>query len=820
MKRQLLMSPLLLFLYMFSLNAQEGTVKKTQDIQGYVKDYQTGESLPYANIGLMGTDRGTTSNTEGYFVIVNAPVGICSLQVSYIGYEMKVVEIDNSPSERKVVTIELNPRALEMEQVDVVGEAYEIFKSSEEVSQLTLSPRELQSLPSLGQIDIFRSLQLLPGISGVSDGKAGLYIRGGTPDQNMVILDGMTVYHVDHFFGMFSAFNADAIKDVQIYKGGFPARYGGRLSSVVELTGKQGGDLKQLSFGVNLLSAAILYEIPFWGETGSFLISARRSYTDLLQSPFYNSIYEFVTGEEAATGSRPAGPGGGMRRGGGAFQQEVVPSFYYYDLNSKLSLDPTARDFITFSIYSGRDYLDKSRELDFAGRGFTNRQGEEFETRIDENLTDWGNLGGSIKWGHQWSSRGFSNLLISKSMYTSDYERSLSFGGSNIVGVDDSTGAARGLGTFAQNEFNTVNDLSFQLNNQWQVNENHRLEFGSFVASVGTDYRASVRDTINIVDVNSKSVSASLYAQDRWNIGRVLNFTLGLRTTYYDQTGVFYHAPRFSFGWLLSDKLRLKGAWGYYYQFINEITNENVLQGSNNFWLSSDETMVPGFSEHSILGVSYETLNYLFEVEGYYKTMDNLVEFTRRFQERSDYLNYFFFGGGVSKGVEFLAHKKFGSITGWISYTLGKVEHTFSNLNNGIPFPAEHDRRHELKVVGSYKWGPWNFSSTWIYSTGSAYTAPESQYFLEMLDGEEMSYIHVGDKNAYRLPDYHRLDLSVSRKFETDYFKWDIGLSIYNVYNHDNVFYRDYDLDVTPIIVSDVLMLGFMPTVFIKANLK
>jgi len=200
--------------------------------------------------------------------------------------------------------------------------------------------------------------------------------------------------------------------------------------------------------------------------------------------------------------------------------------------------------------------------------------------------------------------------------------------------------------------------------------------------------------------------------------------------------------------------------------------------------------------------------------------MDNLLEFSRRFQNDSDYLNFFFFGTGISKGAEFLAQKKFGITTGWLSYTLGNVEHTFPKLNNGDPFPASHDRTHELKLVAARKLGPWTVSSTWIYSTGNAYTAPESQYFLETLDGEVLSYIHVGEKNTFRLPDYQRLDLSLSRKFESENFVWDAGLSIYNAYDRNNVSYRDYDLDVTPIIVSDVLMLGFTPTLSLKVTLR
>ncbi|MCH7733520.1 MAG: TonB-dependent receptor [Candidatus Marinimicrobia bacterium] len=808
-----------ILLSMAVLTPQGDPPSETNDIQGYVKDKTTRETLPYANIWLIGTDRGTSSNTDGYFVIVNAPVGVCSLQVSYIGYETQVIEVINDPSSEQSLVIEINPKLIGMDQVDVVGEAYDIFKSSDNVSQMTLSPRQLQFLPSLGEVDIFRSLQLLPGISGVGDGKTGLYVRGGTPDQNMVILDGMIVYHVDHFFGMFSVFNADAIKDVQVYKGGFPAKYGGRLSSVVELTGKRGGDIRQMSFGANLLSANFSYETPLWNDRGSWLISARRSFTDILQSPLYNSMYEFVTGEESTTGTTMPGQGGGMR--GGAFQQEIIPSFFFYDLNSKLSLNPTSRDFLSLSFYSGRDYLDKSRELNLEGRGFTTSNGSEFQTRNDENVTDWGNLGASFKWGHQWSSRGFTNLLISSSSYTSNYERELSVGGANVAGVDTSTGAVRGLGGFAQDEFNTVNDQTFRLDNQWQFNDNHKLEFGTSISNIGTDYTATILDTISILDIYSKSLSTAVYVQDQWKPSSLFDLTFGLRSTYYDQTGKIYNAPRLSFGVNFSKNLRLKGAWGHYYQFINNITNENVLQGSKDFWLSSDNNLLPGFSQHFILGLSYDYPTYLFEVEGYYKSLENLLEFSRRFQDRADYMNYFFLGSGIAKGVEFLAQKKFGSLTGWVNYTLSQVEHTFPNLNDGQLFPANHDRRHEFKAVGTYKWGPWSLSSTFVYSTGNPYTAPESQYFLEMLDGESLSYIHVGEKNAYRLPDYQRLDFSVLRTFlQYSDFSWDIGFSIYNVLNHSNVSYRDYDLDVVPIIVSDIKMLGFTPTLFIKANLK
>lgn len=800
------------------LAAQNTPSDKPLDIQGYIKDWSTGETLPYANIILVGEDRGTTSNSDGYFVMVDAPATMCSLRVTYMGYENKTIAVDNISGKREMILIELKQKILEGQEVTVTANHYDIWESTPEISHVAISPRDLQTLPNLGEIDIFRSIKLLPGISVVGDGKSGLFVRGGTPDQNLVILDGMTVYHVDHFFGMFSAFNADAIKDVQVYTGGFPAKYGGRLSSVIDLTGKKGGDYQQISFGANLLSANFSYGTPLWGDAGSWIISARRSYTDIFQSPTYNAMYEFVTGSEATTGSSTPSFGGGMR--GGSIQQEVVPTFYYYDLNSKLSLNPTGRDFLSLSFYTGKDYLDKSRELSGAEDGFRTTAGASFDTRVDENLTDWGNIGASLRWGHQWNSRLFSSMLVANSVFTSNFERNLSFSGANVVGVDDSTGAARGLGAFAQNEFNTVNDLTIRLDNQWQLSSAHKLDFGLFGARVGTDYIATVRDTLNILDVRSKATSTALYAQDEWQISPRAKITLGLRSTYLDQTKTFYTAPRLSFGYSLTENLKLKGAWGHYYQFINTVSNENVLQGSKEFWLTASEDILPGFSEHSILGISYDSPDYIFSVEGYYKTLDNLVEFTRRFQDRADYLNYFFFGSGISKGVDFLAQKKSGSFTGWAIYTLANIEHEFPNLNGGIPFPASHDRTHELKLVGNYKLGSWNISSTYAYSTGNAYTAPESQYFLEMLDGQELSYIHVGDKNTYRLPSYQRLDLSFSKKWEDDHNEYDAGISFYNMFNHKNVSYRDYDLDVIPIIASDMLMLGFTPTLFIRINLR
>ncbi len=269
---------------------------RTQDISGVVLDMDNLEPLPYANIVVLEMNRGITTNSDGQFVLVDIPAVSCSLMISYIGYRSVTIGYDNS-GPQKQLDIRLKMEALDFQAVDVIADEYQIMKSTDEVSKVTLSPRQLALLPNMGEVDIFRSLQLLPGISSTGDGSSGINVRGGASNQNMILLDGMNIYHVDHFFGMFSAFNADAIKDVQVYKGGFPSKYGGRLSSVIDMTGKN-GDLtrRQFGLGANLMSSQILYETPII-LGGSWLFSFRRSYSDFMSSPFFDKMYEFVTGK-------------------------------------------------------------------------------------------------------------------------------------------------------------------------------------------------------------------------------------------------------------------------------------------------------------------------------------------------------------------------------------------------------------------------------------------------------------------------------------------------------------------------------------------
>ena len=798
------------------LMASAGPALAGHDISGHVADAETGEAFPYANVVLKGSRVGTFANVDGHFVIVNAPARVCTLVVTFIGYVDQEVPVDNRTRRTEPLRIMLEPRPFVQEDITVYGERYETWRMAELVGQMTLSARDVADLPGYGEMDVFRSLQLLPGVSAIGDGSSGLYIRGGTPDQNLVMLDGMTVYHVDHFFGVFSAFNASAIKDIQVYKGGYPARFGGRLSSVVELTGKT-GDIREpsFSFGANLLSTNAVLEVPLFGK-GSWLLSVRRSYTDVVRSDLYSSLFGKATGEDDSQQTSQPGMGGGPF--GGMFQQQTsVPDYYFYDFNNKITFSPTERDVLSLSVYGGRDNMVDSQTQGGLDLRFNTGSG----TRLYEDITDWGNLGGSFKWSRQWNNRFYSNVLMSASRYTSEHTttRDFAMDDDSGAGVDSSGHFIPGFGSMDTEEENRVEDMTFRLDNQWNIATNHELGFGTLISNVHTAYTATMFDTMMATDRAATSLETSVYLEDKWRIVRFWELTPGLRASWYEQADRVYYEPRISTRFFLTDNVTLSAAWGHFHQFINRVTNEDILEGSRDFWVIADDELEPGFAEHRILGLSYENTNWLFEVTGYWNAMENIIEFSRRLRQPGQEEDPFFMGSGTSRGVEFLAQRKFGNFTGWASYTLGQVEYTFPDMNEGEPFPASHDRTHEFKTVWIYKDGPLTLSSTWVFATGQAYTAPESQYYLTLLDGEQQSYFHVSDKNANRLPAYHRLDVSASlRLIDFELPNWEVGLSVLNLYNRQNVSYRKYDLDVTPITVTDVTMLGMIPTLFVKAS--
>lgn len=795
-----------------ALIAAAGAVQgqETRTVQGVVRDSATGETLPFANVSIPERDIATTSNRDGYFAIVNAPEGEFVLRVTFLGYTPREITISAELEDARF-TVQMARVPLRLEAVTVTAEEVQVVETVERPSTVKISPTEIAMLPNIGEVDIFRSLQLLPGISGSKESSSGLYVRGGTPDQNLVLLDGMTVYHVDHFFGFFSAFNAEAVKDVHFYKSGFPAQYGGRISSVVDMTGKTGDPNNvHVVLGASLLSAQAAAQLPLAGK-GSVLISARRSYTDVLQTGLYNSIFNSISGADSAA-SQPTGPGGG-RFGGGRFANATVattqPSFYFYDVNGKVTYQPSMSDVMAVSVYNGRDNLDDSR---FTSRDITGQNDiSRLVTTDVSDLTDWGNAGASGKWARQWHPRFYTNALVAYSKYSSKHQRN------NAIDIQDTDSLimSRVTGTL---EDNRVEDLSLRLDNEWQALSSHKLDFGVWYTHSKIDYLYTRDDTLSILDQNQQGSTFAGYVQDNWSITSGLNLTLGGRVTYHDLTSRTYFEPRASASIALTDRVTLKGAYGQYNQFVTRVVNENVTEGSRDFWLLADGDLVDvASSDHYVLGASYETRDYLFDAEVFHKDLRGLSEFSLRYQRSGISIDSLFYAGtGTARGLELLAQRKFGALTGWASYTLSEVEHTFPDLNNGEPFPALHDQTHEFKLVSMLSLGRLSFSGTWVFATGSPYTAPESEYAIDLLNGAQQSYIHVGDKNGLRLPDYHRMDLAAHYRFPLGRWIGDIGFSVFNLYNRANVWYREFDLSESPMLITDATYLGVTPSLSVR----
>jgi len=799
------------------IDQPEVVIEPTQidlTVSGQVVEKESGETLPNALVLVKQVKGGTTTNLDGYFTLFNVPTDTSTLVISYLGYDRLELKLTPELASSEMI-VELQSGATQLKEIVVQAQRDLMMEMSDNISQISISPAQISSLPSLGEKDIFRSLQLLPGVSATNESSAGLYVRGGTPDQNLVMFDGFTVYHVDHFYGFFSAFNANAIKDVQLYKGGFEAKYGGRISSVMELTGKT-GNVNKLSgsVGLSALSANGTLEIPFASGKGSILLAGRRSYTDVIQTGLYNNINDLFN--ESNSPPNQGGPGGGR-----FLQSQTEPSFYFYDLNGKVSFKPSDKDVFSFSVYNGQDNLDNSREIDntnFAGFGNAGANnngggsGFSFQNRT-EDLARWGNWGVSSKWSRKWSNYFYSNAVVGYSNYFSRRDR---FSLTEITRDDTTTTRQNGFV-----EDNDLKDITLRLDNELLLSQSNQLEFGVQLTYNDIAYSYQRNDTIVVLDRQDAGLQASLYLQDHWKPFAPLTVTLGGRATYYDVTGETYFEPRASLGYKITDRIRLKGAWGIYNQFATRIVREDITQGSRDFWLLADDVNNPiSSATHYIAGISYETDELLFDVEAYYKDMSGLSEFSLRFTPARGNIQaeeLFFEGVGTARGVELLVQRKFGKVTGWVGYTLSEVEHTFPELSD-TPFPALHDQTHEFKLVTNYKVGRWDLAGTWVYGTGKPYTAPIGGYEITLLDGSTNSYVSVGEKNIFRLPDYHRLDLSATYNFYLGKATSSLGLSVFNLYNNTNVWYKEYEIVEDEIIETDINYLGFTPNLFFNVK--
>ena len=773
-------------------------------LSGIVRDKTSGEALPFATVQVKGTTHGVSTNADGYFTLVKVPTDTTTLLIQYVGYQRTEVFLTPKMPKRNLL-IEVRPSSQSLNTVVVVGQREDVvLVNKEDISVIKMTPKKLEQLPNIGEKDIMRSFQLMPGVSASNESSSGLYVRGGTPDQNLILYDGFTIYHVDHLYGFFSAFNSNALKDIQLYKGGFESKFGGRLSSVTEISGKEGNQKKfNMGGDFSLLSANAFVEIPI-GDKFSSVVAFRRSYQGLV----YNKIFNKFNSQSSSTTTTTA-PQGGR---GGRFQQEAKATSFFYDLNAKLTYRPTDKDIVSFSLFNGTDKLNNGTASGGNGpSGFS---------MSSTDLTKYGNIGSSLKWSRKWSSKLYGNTVISYSNYYSDRDRSQERTMTNSAGEETTSST----GLFENND---LKDYSLRSDYQWDFLKNSSLQFGGFATYYDIKYTYAQNDTLTILDRHNFATLSGGYVQSKTKFFHdKVQLLPGIRVSYFDATGQLYYEPRVSMVVQITSGLSFKAATGKYYQFANRVTREDILSGSRDFWVLSDGDRIPVSSAiHYIAGLSYETPNYLFSVEGYYKTLEGLTEYSLRFNASPQGVNYnenFLNGTGYSKGIELLAQKKFGKINGWVSYTLGEAMNHFDGYST-TDYYASQDVTHEFKAVLLYKYKRWDFSATWIFATGRPYTAPSGAYAVTLLDGSTQEYFTVTAKNSLRLPDYHRMDLAVNYKLLVGEKRRDIGyigFSLFNVYNRKNVWYKEYSIVDDQIVETNVNYLGITPNFTLSLKLR
>jgi len=782
-------------------------------VAGLVVDAQTGETLPYANISLPRSRLGASADREGRFSLPNIPAAPCTLQAQHVGYFPQTLPVDSSTS---ALRIALRQKALPLQGLVVKAENWDVVQVSEVASHFALSPVTFSNFPSAGEKDISRSLQLLPGISAGNHSASGVHIRGGAPSQNLVLLDGMALYNADHAFGLFSAVNSDAIKDVRVYKGGFPARFGGRLSGVMEVTAKSGDFHRpRLSLGMNQLEAHAVLEVPLAGK-GALLLSGRRPFSENAAGGLYERVVDalFTNAAPVQYDLQEVELAEILSRSG----------IRFFDLLGKLTWMPGEKDILALSFYSGRD-RSNSHET-FRVSLFTDSLGAVFDSVRVEEKARWGNRGYSGKWHRAWNDGLSSTALITYSDYSSEHEVLHSSRVTrNNAEASSPDGPKFSASPLEQQAANHVKEATFRLDNSWKPHQHHALEFGAAMTSTelalqdeGYLIRANNSLALNAFQQHEKSRLLSLYAQDDWTPLPKLRVIAGLRVNRYEPGNKVNWEPRLSLSYPVSPQLAVKGAWGRYYQYVMQYGNDfqDLYYGSS--WiLAEGNRLWPGFAEHNIIGGKFENENLLLDIELYHKRLEGIIELLddRQFVGREGEKRAPLQSAGSADGVDILLQKKTGAITGWASYSLSRAR---TNVKpGGGSYPSNHDSPHNFKLAGNYSYRNCNFSATWQYASGKPYTVP----VVAPYHGAEIgftSYLFYAPpfRNDHRLPATHRLDFGVTRAFSNRLCQGKIGLSLLNVYDRKNVWYRYFTIRNKKLVPVEVNTFEITPTFFLE----
>lgn len=751
-----------------------------QTVSGTVTDARTGETLIGATILETATGRGTVSNAHGRYSLTPG-VASAQLRISYTGYTAQQHTLDLSSDAS--LNIRLEP-AVELDEVTVTAERISSPQTSQ-MSAIEVPVEQIRLVPVLfGEADVLKAIQLLPGVQSGTEGTSGIYVRGGGPDENLFLLDGVPLYNVNHLGGFFSAFNSDAIKNVTLYKGSFPARFSGRISSVLDITTNNGNDREwHGSASIGAIAAKFSIEGPIVKERTTMSLSLRRTYLDLLLQPFIMAASN-------------AGMGEGYAMGG----------YYFYDLNAKVTHKVSDRSRLYASFYGGNDalYLRAKTRDDYNYSG-----GYSYRDYIRMRY-GWGNIAASLRWNYVLNPQLFLNVTAS---YTR-YRNRLSLGFEEEYSSPEGSGYSEGEMSFRSG----IHDFGLRADFDYQPRPEHTVRFGGavtnhlFVPEVygakidirEDDYRPDPVDT-TMGESHVHAQEFTLYGEDDWSIADALKVNAGVALSGFLVSGKFYPSvqPRFSGRFMLTDDLSFKAGYAYMTQYLHLLSTSNVSLPTD-LWVPVTRRIPPMGSHQVAAGVVYTWKGIDFSVEGYYKWMHNLMEYlpgSSFFGSSTGWESKVCLGDGRAYGVELLAQKSFGQITGWVGYTLSRTLRTFPQLNEGREFPAKYDRIHDISVTLQYRPSErFDCGLTWVFATGNTATLAlqefegqtESQWVADYISTDEYGYVE--SRNNFRLPAYHRMDVSVNfhRRKKHGTRTWNI--SVYNLYNRQNPFiiYKGY----------------------------
>ncbi len=753
------------------------TVKQsnTRTISGFVEDARSGEKLIGATVYSPQQRIGTVTNQYGFYSLT-VPRDSISLLVSYTGYLSTPATLKDK--ENRQVHFKLNPSNT-LQEVEITENLPKLQEQTQ-MSKVNLAVSQVKAMPRmLGEEDVLRTIQAMPGVSGGTEGSSNIHVRGGSPDQNLILLDGTPVYNSSHLFGIFSVFNPDIIKNVDLYKGAFPARYGGRLSSVVDISMKD-GDMYNYhgEISVGLLASRGMLEGPIVKGKTSFIITGRRTYADMFL-------------QDAARNGMKLGDKGSLWA-------------YFYDANIKVNHIFSDRDRIYLSAYGGQDNMKLTRDKQFDSVGITpKRYHEQINFRLG-----WGNQAYSLRWNHIFNPRLFSNLTLNYSQFyfLTDYRY-------KYEALDSIREKDNMFGRY----YSKVHNAGGRIDFDYRPNPRHAVRFGmqaiSHIFQPGITRFNNVSDDQLLTDTmynnrTSAGVELSLYIEDDWRIGDSMHLNLGVHTSGFLVPSSAYISvqPRLGFRYLLPRKWAFKISYTQMTQYIHLLSNSATFLPTD-LWVAATNKVPPMFSTQVAIGLAKTFQGEQFEIslEGYKKTMHNVIEYVEasgNFQSAtSNWEDNVIIGRGWSYGGELLLQKKKGSLRGWIGYTLAWSERAFPNVNHGRVFPYKYDRRHDIEIVLTQRLGKrWELSAQWEFATGTPLTLPTASY-EQIVDvsphlppsRQDPSEVDlVGDRNTLRMQNTHRLDIGATYTVIRRKRRHMLNLSFYNVYNQQNPFFYYY----------------------------